>query len=509
MVQINLAEAARIATRTADTGTELTRAASRLSSGRRVETASDDASALAIGARLEFERSGVEVVRTDLALTESRVQMIDGALGEISDLLTRMNVLAVQASNGAFSTLERALLDTEFVKLRDEIDRIASDLSFNGEALSAGAVFDSQFDDQNDLSGVTLLGSGGPGLPTINNGQIELTNLGDASGTAGFVSNDTFALRGGIIADFRYFGGSPASPADGLTFFLVDGEVFTPGVDTLGAAGGDLGYRGIAGGFLGIAFDEFGNFTNFNTPSLGFLADRVSVAADDTIINGSVTDVSGFGGVGGGFRDVRLEITSALRLTVEMSFDDGETFISILDDFDLTTVVANAPDTLRFGFSASVGGLSNDYFIDRATVITAGEFTGLAGADRLSDEDEISIPLFNLTAAGFGGSDTSIRTQDDAESAVSSIDFGLDLLASYRADVGSALAVVDGLKASTDLNIVNLEQARSGLIDAQIPSEMVAYLQQSILSQTSVEMLSSVHDLQRFSVLGLIDTIQI
>lgn len=511
MVQVDLANAARIAARTADTETELARAAGRLSSGRRVETASDDASSLAIGARLEFERASLEIVRTDLSLTESRVQIIDGALSRVGELLTRMNTLAVQATNGVLSDLERALLDTEFVKLREEIDRIGKDASFAGAPLSGGVVFNSEFDSQSDLDSVTLLGTGGPGLPVVNNGQVELTNLGDGFGTAGFVSNDTFALRGGLTAEFRYFAGSPAAPADGLTFFLVDGEGFTPGVDVLGGGGGDLGYRGIAGGFIGVAFDEFGNFVNgpFNTPSFGFQPDTVSVAIGDSVEASSITDVSAFGGIGGGFRDVRLDISSDLRLNVEVSFDNGDSFVSILDDFDLSTSVNNAPETLRFGFSASVGGLSNDYFIDRATVITAGEFTGIAGAENLADEDRLSVPLFNLTAASFGVSDSSIRTQAQAEAAISSVSFGLDQLAAYRANIGSVLSVVEGVQQSNDLNVLNLEQARSQLIDADVPRGIVAFIQQSLLSSTSLEMLSSVHDLQRFATLGLIDTIEV
>jgi len=202
MVQIALADAARIAVRTANRETDIARAANRLASGRRVETAADDAASIGIGARIAFENESAGAVRADLSITESRVATIDGALGEAGELLTRMKVLALQAANGVGSAKERALLDVEFRRLRDELDRIGKDASFAGKPLSAGAVFSSEFDSQDDADGVTLLGSGGPGLPVINNGQIELTNFLDPFGTAGFVSDESFALRGGLTAEF-------------------------------------------------------------------------------------------------------------------------------------------------------------------------------------------------------------------------------------------------------------------------------------------------------------------
>lgn len=488
---------------------EFEKSVERLSSGKRVNKASDDASAMAVGSRLGFARAGAEIVQNDLSFTEARAQIIDGALAKIGDVLTRMKVLALQSANGAVSNMERAFLDTEFGKLSEEIDRIGRDAEYGGQKLSGGAVFDSEFNSSSALSGITLKGGGGPGLPVLNNGQLELTNLGDAGGTAGFVSNESFALRSGITANFRYFAGSPANPADGLSFFLVDADQFDPATDTLGAPGGDLGYTGIAGGYIGVAFDEFGNFTNFNSGTFGFLPDTVSVAVGNTVVDASVTNVTGFGGIGGGFRDVRVEIDANLTLNVEMSFDGGSTFVPILDGFDLSTAAIATPDSLRFGFSAAVGGLSNDYFIDRATVITGGALNALAGDGVLSDEDRIALPLFNLTAGSFGVSQASIRTQSDAEAALSALNFGIDQMATYRADVGSSLNIVSNLKATVALNIETFGAAQSRLLDANVARESVDLVQAVMRQNAGVEMIARVHDLERRVVLGVINTIEV
>lgn len=493
----------------AENGRALESTVREISSGLRVNRASDDAASAAIGARLSFRQADSDAVSIDTAKSSAKLQIIDGTLGDIGDLLVRLKTVALQAANGALSDMERAFLDTEFTSLRDEIDRIGRDAAYAGQPLSGGTVFSSDFDNASALDAVTLKGGGGPGLPAVNNGLLELTNLGDLFGFSGLVSNDTFSLRSGLVADFRYFAGDPAAPADGLTFFLVDGDRYDPAVDPLGGGGGDLGYRGINGGFVGVAFDEFGNFTDFNTPPLGFLPDHVSVAVGDDVVPSSITNVTPFGGIGGGFRDVRVEVTSTLELTIRMSFDDGANFVSILDNFDLTAATTDRPENLRFGFSASVGGLSNDYAIDRVTVVTGGSFSGLAGLGPTPDTRRIDLPLFNLTAGSFGLSGTQIRTQTQAENAVASVDFGIEQLLRYRADIGSALSVVEGLSDVNALNALNLEQARASLLAANIARATVNLAAEIVRQNAGIEMLARVHDLSSASVLGLIDTIEV
>ena len=68
----------------------------------------------------------------------SLLQIADGAMGQIADILTRMQSLAVQSKSGQLSSTERSILNTEFLQLRSEIDRIATDTKFNGSQLLNG-----------------------------------------------------------------------------------------------------------------------------------------------------------------------------------------------------------------------------------------------------------------------------------------------------------------------------------------------------------------------------------
>jgi flagellin len=111
----------------------------KLSSGSRVPAAKDDAAAMAIGSRLNSEVVALRQAGLNAGQASSLLQIADGAMAQISDVVSRMQALAVQAKSGQLSSTERTILDTEFAQLQAEVDRIADDTKFNGTQLLAGA----------------------------------------------------------------------------------------------------------------------------------------------------------------------------------------------------------------------------------------------------------------------------------------------------------------------------------------------------------------------------------
>ena len=110
----------------------------KLSSGQRVNSARDDAASLAIGSRLRAEVAALKTASVNTSQAGSLLQIADGALSTVSDILIRLKELAVQASSGQFSSIERGVLDSEFQALSEEITRISDDTEFNGTQLIAG-----------------------------------------------------------------------------------------------------------------------------------------------------------------------------------------------------------------------------------------------------------------------------------------------------------------------------------------------------------------------------------
>jgi len=111
----------------------------RLSTGKRINSASDDAAGLAISARMASQVKGLEQAARNANDGISMVQTIEGAGREILNVLTRMKELAVQASTGTLSTTDRTALNTEFGELDKEIDRIEANTKWNTMALMNGA----------------------------------------------------------------------------------------------------------------------------------------------------------------------------------------------------------------------------------------------------------------------------------------------------------------------------------------------------------------------------------
>ena len=116
----------------------LDRTLERLSSGSRINHAGDDAAGLAISETLRAQTRGLAQAERNSQDGISLIQVAEGALSEVSNILIRMRELGVQAASDTVGPRERKFLDTEFQQLMQEIDRIASATEFNGNPLLNG-----------------------------------------------------------------------------------------------------------------------------------------------------------------------------------------------------------------------------------------------------------------------------------------------------------------------------------------------------------------------------------
>ena len=107
----------------------------RLSTGQRINSASDDAAGLAIGSRMTSQIRGLEAGIRNANDAISMVATADGALIEVSNMLQRMRELALQASNGTTTSADRSYLSSEYANLLAEIDRIAENTQWNGTTI--------------------------------------------------------------------------------------------------------------------------------------------------------------------------------------------------------------------------------------------------------------------------------------------------------------------------------------------------------------------------------------
>ena len=122
----------------ANSTNELGTSYERLSSGKRINSAKDDAAGLQISSRLTSQINGLDQASRNANDGISLAQTAEGALDEFTSTLQRMRTLAVQSANGSNSAADRTALDTEFTELELELVRIASQTSFGGVKLLDG-----------------------------------------------------------------------------------------------------------------------------------------------------------------------------------------------------------------------------------------------------------------------------------------------------------------------------------------------------------------------------------
>lgn len=116
----------------------LTRTYERLTSGQRINRASDDAAGLAIADSLRVNARLATVAVRNAQDGISSIAVADGALASIGGVLSRLAELSQQAANGSYSAVQRSALEAEFVTLGSEIERIAVTTTFNGVSLLSG-----------------------------------------------------------------------------------------------------------------------------------------------------------------------------------------------------------------------------------------------------------------------------------------------------------------------------------------------------------------------------------
>ena len=173
----------------------------KLASGLRINRAGDDAAGLAISEKMRGQVRGLEQASRNAQDGISLIQTAEGALNETHDILQRMRELTTQSANDTNNTTEdRKALQSEFVELRNEIDRISDQTEFNTKSLLNGSV-----------SSVTLqIGANSKQTLTVNlkdmdSTALKINALNISTGTAGDITAHISVIDAAInaVSDVR------------------------------------------------------------------------------------------------------------------------------------------------------------------------------------------------------------------------------------------------------------------------------------------------------------------
>jgi flagellin len=194
----------------ASTRASLDKSLERLASGSRINHAGDDAAGLAISENLRAQIRGMRQSKRNAQDGVSLVQVSEGGLNEISNMLIRLRELAIQAASDTIGDTERQFADREFQSLKQEMDRIANVTAFNGTPLLNGraGIFEIQVGTHNNpiLDRVVYNGEradasldslklGGESVATKQGSQLSLSVIDDALVRVNSIRADLGAMQ--------------------------------------------------------------------------------------------------------------------------------------------------------------------------------------------------------------------------------------------------------------------------------------------------------------------------
>ena len=162
--------------------TDLETAMARLASGKRLNSASDDAAAASVAAKMKADIRSTDVAVRNINDGISLFQTVDGASSEVENILIRMRELAVQMTNGTYEDADRGNANKEFVALTAEIERIATKSAFNrvtfADATPTGIKIQTGAAEDDNLAATALT------LPDLRTATASLGVSGAAISTA-------------------------------------------------------------------------------------------------------------------------------------------------------------------------------------------------------------------------------------------------------------------------------------------------------------------------------------
>ncbi|OHY79830.1 flagellin [Marinobacter sp. AC-23] len=448
--------------------TQANTALERLSSGLRINSAKDDAAGLAISERFQSQISGLNQAQRNANDGISLAQTAEGAMDEITNNLQRIRELSVQSANATNSISDRQALNQEVQQRVEEINRIASQTSFNGLK-----VLDGTF-----------------GVQTFQVGA----NTGETIGISGLDSRGS--QLGAVVGQTENFVTEtkpiPTSTSSiDLAFATTEGSV-TVGGSVLTVNSGDL--TDLAS--LATALE-----TQFSTDSL----DDISVSADSgalTFTNASGEEVSAsfdltdagappktfkqsIKVVGGG-----LDAFFEARNTATFDFQINGVAFSAKDTGSLNDLVGavNAQSN-ETGVKANLDKTNKEIIFSSAL----GEnFDVSIAADLDGDAaDDIGFTQpYTAAANTISLNDTDISTSKGADQAMIAIDFAIDQINGFRAELGAVQNRFESTIANLATTAENLSAANSRIRDADFAAESAELARTQVLQQAGLSVLA-------------------
>lgn len=537
----------------------VTSSVGRLSSGNRIVRASDDVAAMSVGTSLRATVSTLKMGLLNASQGASMLQVADGALGKVQDMLLRQKALATQATSGSLTASERGFLDQEFQNLTQEIDRLVQNTNFNGVNLLDGTLGGAETKLSSlDTVSATLAADATNNIAASTVAVQAFDTTGDeTTGVVPFNANAAPDAGGEILlvdadgnplanADFQGINQNIAGAIGEITYSNLVEDVAATVTVTIGGAEftGTVANSANAGSFTvsnGNTYIEIG-FDSMD------LSSDAAAKADFQSLNTDLQDVQfmqtsqleGVNFTGTALEDVTFNTASStvmLRMaeTGTVTIDNFQ-YVSNLNaaDTNVISVEVNgetwyannvADNVANDGGNAAILSFTNGKqevlqidltgiddavmgddirteAADRAQLIDALNkgFSGLnQGVDfALGTEvtDKLTVSIGKTSSTAlFGPESIDITTVENATAAGDVLNDAIDMVTSIRANVGALMSRFDFATANIEISMQNQDAARGTLLDTDVSAESTAYATAQVQLQAGIAVLAQANQL--------------
>ena len=498
----------------------------KLSSGYKINRAADNAAGLSISEKMRKQIRGLSQASTNAEDGISSVQTAEGALQEVTDMLQRMNELAVQAANGTNSQTDRQYIQDEIDQLVTEIDRVAETTKFNETYLLKGDQAGNGKSVYTQSYNVTYMRNTGFNTTEANGGT------GSISVKHNYVGNDsliiaTSSLDSSVKATSVVLGGG-----DDITAYLdsVDGGT-TGTINTSSYAAFKLTQAAVATNSIAV---------NVSTGAMSVREGQEVYVLDKE--NNQIIKLQGGDDVSKYVKNVSVamnrnatDATASSSVTTSVTFmevADGYQFLTKLDDdeaADIDVEKTKGQAQLYDGQGNAVSGVGlRDYFNEFGVYKSGSLYTDAEGknaitsaanistyinttstrvADDLSfslhvgadsaKENKITARIQTMTAASLGidvlkSTQSGIvdSTGGKATDAIDVIASALQQVSTQRSALGAIQNRLEHTIKNLDNVVENTTSAESSIRDTDMATEMVKYSNVNILAQAGQSMLA-------------------
>ncbi|MDN7900762.1 flagellin [Burkholderia cepacia] len=477
----------------------LSQAITRLSSGKRINSAADDAAGLAIATRMQTQINGLNQGVSNSNDGVSMIQTASSGLSQITSSLQRIRQLAVQASSGSLSPTDQQALQQEVSQQISEVNRIASQTNYNGKNLLDGSAGNVSFQVganvgqtiSLNLSQSVSAASLGTGLPTNGATLGQLTGLSLTSAGAATTGTQTPAITTiNILSDGQ----------GGFKFTDQNNQALASGAVT-SLFGANTAGSGTALSLTPVATGALGSITS--VPAAPSAATTSSVTAINATNQPNGTDQAG-----------RATAGTVLGTVTGLSLDSNGGFIAPNESGATVTSISVLSDGAG-GFTfkdqngnalAAGGNVVTAVFSSIGTATT-----GTTGGAQLTLKATIGSATTNATTQGLASqsaissanlanvpprvADINISTTAGANQAMESIDNALATVNNIQATLGAAQNRFTAISTTQQAQATNLSQAQSQIQDANFAQETANLSKAQVLQQAGISVLAQANSL--------------